>query len=273
MKSMTDVQAESQDTNQGTTITKDAVSQCACIDTAGCCPGCACTKTCGSCGHVSRPGATPFRQDAWSMFAVGALCGLLFGILLLMVVALDGRHDSYEDACHPRHRNSHECQMYMYHESLQQPSRMSGWGMDGNQDMYNHDEKMCDMMSQMGQMSSPPTHSPCVMQGSIMDGSTGSTMGGMMGGMSGDSSLPQGSSNGGWSSRGQGPESAQQDAAARYVQEKANFDKFLMDETVKFESSIKGVEDPAEREMRQKDFQSWLRDRQIEFNASHDSNG
>lgn len=208
------------------------------------------------------------------MFAVGALCGLLFGILLLMVVALDGGHDSYEDSCHQQNRNSHECQMYMYHEMLQQSPSMPGWGMGENKDMYNHDEKMCDMMSQMGQMSSPPTHSPCVTQGSIMDGSTGSTMGGMMGGMSGDSSLPQGSSNSGWSSSGPVSNSqAHQDAAARYAQEKANFDKFLMDETVKFESSIKGVEDPAEREMRQKDFQAWLRARQIEFNTAHSSKG
>jgi len=46
-----------------------------------------------------------------------------------------------------------------------------------------------------------------------------------------------------------------------------------MDETVKFEASIKGVKDPAEREMRQKDFQAWLRDRQAEFNAAHSSKG
>ena len=47
----------------------------------------------------------------------------------------------------------------------------------------------------------------------------------------------------------------------------------LMDETFKFEASIKGVKDPAEREMRQRDFQSWLRDRQAEFNTRNASKG
>ena len=201
------------------------------------------------------------------MFAVGALCGLLFGLLLLMVVALDGGHDSYEDACHPRHRNSHECQMYMYHEMLQQSSRMPGWGMDGDQSMYHHSEKMCDMMSQMGQMSSPPTHSPCVMPSPA----TQDMMGNMMGGMMGGAVTPQPDSNGGWSSSAPAP--TQQDSAALYTQEKANFDKFLRDETAKFEASIKDVKDPAERELRQRDFQAWLRDRQAEFDTSHSSKG
>ena len=208
------------------------------------------------------------------MFAVGALCGILFGLLLLMVVALDGGHDSYEDACHPRHRNSHECQMYMYHESLQQSSSMPGWGMGENYDMYNHGAKMCDMMGRMGQMSSPPTHSPCVTQYPATQDMMRDSMGGMMGGVMGDAVTPQPNSNGGWSSSGPASNSQpQQDSAARYTQEKANFDKFLMDETVKFEASIKGVKDPAEREMRQKDFQAWLRDRQAEFNAAHSSKG
>ena len=99
-------------------------------------------------------------------------------------------------------------------------------------------------------------------------------MGDSMGGMMGGAVTPQPNSNGGWSSSGPAPASqAQEDAAARYTQEKANFDKFLMDETVKFEASIKGVKDPAEREMRQKDFQAWLRDRQAEFNARNSSKG
>jgi hypothetical protein len=93
----------------------------------------------------------------------------------------------------------------------------------------------------------------------------------MIGGMTGGAASPQSNATGGWSSNA--PAAAQQDSAARYTQEKANFDKFLMDETVKFESSIKGVKDPAERELRQKDFQAWLRDRQAEFNASHSSKG
>lgn len=279
---MTDEQLSSQDTTKDTTkdtarvaasdtpASKDKAGKCVCSDAASCCAGCACTKTCSSCGHVTRPAATPVRQDAWSMFAVGALCGLLFGLLLLMVVALDGGHDSYEDACHPRHRNSHECQMYMYHESLQQSSSMPGWGMGGNHNMYNHGEKMCDMMGQMGQMSSPPTHSPCVMQSPATQDMMRDSMGGMMG----SAVSPQSNGNGGWSSNDPAASSAaQQDSAARYTQEKANFDKFLMDETVKFESSIKGVKDPAERELRQRDFQAWLRDRQAEFNASHSSKG
>lgn len=283
---MTDEQHSPQDTSKDTTkdtagvrakdaaTLKDETAKCACTDTTGCCIGCACTKTCSSCGHVTRSTDTPVRQDAWSMFAVGALCGLLFGLLLLMVVALDGGHDSYEDACHPRHRNSHECQMYMYHEMLQQSSRMPGWGMDGGQNMYNHGEKMCDMMSQMGQMSSPPTHSPCIMQSPATQDMMRDSMGGMMGGVMGGAVTPQPNSNGGWSSSSPAPApQSQQDAAARYAQEKANFDKFLMDETVKFEASIKGVKDPAEREMRQKDFQAWLRDRQAEFNARNSSKG
>ena len=99
-------------------------------------------------------------------------------------------------------------------------------------------------------------------------------MGNMMGGVMGGAATPQPNSNGGWSSSGPASNSqSQQDAAARYAQEKANFDKFLMDETVKFEASIKGVKDPAEREMRQKDFQAWLRDRQAEFNARNSSKG
>jgi hypothetical protein len=98
-------------------------------------------------------------------------------------------------------------------------------------------------------------------------------MGGMMGGMMGGAVSPQANGNGGWSSNDPAASSSQQDAAARYTQEKANFDKFLMDETVKFEASIKGVKDPAEREMRQRDFQAWLRDRQAEFNTRNASKG
>lgn len=208
------------------------------------------------------------------MFAVGALCGLLFGVLLLMIVALDGGHDSYEDACHPRHQNSHDCHAYMYHHMLQQSSSMPGWGMAENNDMYNHGGKMCGMMGHTGQMSSSPTHSPCVMQGPVTGGTMEDMMGGMIGGMTSSDAAPQPNGNSGWSSNDPAANSqAQQDAAARYTQEKANFDKFLMDETVKFEASIKGVKDPAEREMRQKDFQSWLRDRQAEFNARNASKG
>lgn len=259
---MTDEQFSPQDTIPA----KPAATPCTCGDTAKCCSGCSCTKTCASCGHVSRPAAAPVQKDAWSMFAIGALCGVLFGVLLLMIVALDSGHDSREDVCHPRHRNSHECQMYMYHEMMQSSS-MHGWGAAENQDMYNHEGNLCDMM---GQMSSPAAPAPCVMQSPVM----GDSMGGMTGGMTGGAATPQPSVNSGWSSNDPTANSqAQQGAAARYAQEKANFDKFLVDETVKFEASIKGVKDPAEREMRQKDFQAWLRDRQAEFNASHSSKG
>lgn len=190
------------------------------------------------------------------MFAVGALCGLLFGVLLLMIVALDSGHDSYEDACHPRLRHSSACQMYMYHEMMQS-SGMGSYEAAGNHGMHSSDSLACGMM---GQMSSPAMHSPCVMMspGIATDPSHGAAVGGMTGGMTG-ATTPSAS--------------LQQEAMARYAQEKSNFDKFLMDETVKFEASIKDVKDPAVRELRQKDFQAWLRDRQAEFNAAHSAKG
>jgi hypothetical protein len=210
------------------------------------------------------------------MFSIGALCGLLFGLLLLMVVALDGGHDSYEDACHPRHRNSHECQMYMYHEMLQS-QHMPNWGSPRDNtmhnNMHNNEAYLCDMMGQMGQMSSPPMHSACVLQSPSMSGHMGNSMGGMTDGMTSGAASPQEQGKGSWSSSAPAPAPTQQESAALYTQEKANFDKFLRDETAKFEASIKSVKDPAERELRQRDFQAWLRDRQAEFNTSHSSKG